>query len=346
MDNNYFNPGSMRPQGQSLMDMYFYPQQMQNYMDVQQVARQQQEDALRKHILETNSYERDAPVRESGRRKDISANDLETLVNRISADTPGYGAAMAGGKMGDANTREAAGRTAMGTYQGNIDTTNLGNTIKQLEGGVRQLELVGGLSPMMADAQWKQTWQNLPEPLKRQLPSYYSPELGKRIQAMSQALTQTPAHRGEMEKTNATNASQERVGQGNNAATVQAAGIRANAKVSNLIQTYRSAKTPQMALIYGQMILNDPEVDDNVKAQVRVGVEQAARVLAQQNFKGSIDLSNPTGGPAGMEQDAVQRLLGVQPNQVTLGQLKRLYPGKSDQWLRDAYKRKYGVDIK
>jgi hypothetical protein len=136
------------------------------------------------------------------------------------------------GVQGRNRVDQVRGRQAMDTEATGTAATNMGNTIKALEGAARHLEMTAAQSPMFGQAEYQRFREALPEQVRKTFPPNYSPDTPKMIQSLSQMLTNSPQHRGAMELETTRRDSAERVARGNNQTSENVAGINADARMA------------------------------------------------------------------------------------------------------------------
>lgn len=285
-------------------------------------ARQAQEYALQQMMMQNQNQQMQNQLFQQTMPDKVNVSHLEGNQAQYN-NRPAFLEAMSQGQMGDAYSKFAKGTTDMATMGTGIDATNAANTTNALTQTVQQLRAQAAFSPMMAQANYQTFRAKLPPQVQQFMPTMYDPES---VENAVKVFTDTPQHRGQMEVEKLKSDTALKVGQGNNAATVEAAKYRAGARIKDLFDQFQSAKTPEQMLFVGQMILNSDEADERTKAMVRKGTETAARIIAQKNSKGSIDFNNPTGGTGGIENDYWQRLLGG-PNAPGPTQGNTVIPG-------------------
>jgi hypothetical protein len=244
----------------------------------------------------------------------------EAMAARGRMENPAYYPAM---QQGDIDRAGALGidlKVKRGTADSSIAEQNSANEIKALTNHLMRVQAVGSQNPLLGQAEYQRVMQTVSPELKSIMPGMYDP---KSINETLNLLSQTPAHRGEMEKTHATNAMHIIVGQGNNRATVEAASLRAKAKVKDLLEQFESAKTPEQMHMYGTMILMDPEVDAQTKQQVQAGVNSASRLIAEKNAKGQFNFNNPRAGAGPIADETYGRLGGNGGGAPSAPQIRR-----------------------
>lgn len=305
----YFNIDSLRPQmwpgSAGLAGMMAYKDRA-NYdqaVGLQQLLNQQK----------AQEFFNEAPTRAvQDKAKGMQAlvqgsTDVAKLAN------PDYLPSAVQGDIGKNQQAAAQGKVATGTADTDIATKNSDNVSKTFSDLVSNMEVVGKASPMYAQAMWGSFKKSLPanHPLQ-QLPDTWSPQLQEQLSgAMQNSIKQRQA----MSLQTSKNESSEKIAAGHDRAMVQAAQLRASARVKSLVEQFQAAKTPEQMIFTGQMILNDTDVDEPTKKMVQQGVMAAARTLAQRNAKGQIDFANPTGGTGSIESDYFNRLMGLQSPQ-------------------------------
>jgi hypothetical protein len=235
MLNNYFNPNAVKPQngyaptGPLGGGQWAADQQQQEYaLGLQRLLAQ---DALKKQMMETESYGLDSPVRAAKRPADIAKSGLEAMVANESAAIPGYGRQMGLGAIGEAQTKQAAGDVAMGTRQSTIDHTNAGNQLGTMERAIQQMEYISAAQPLEGAGAYKQLYETLPPHLKQYLSPNYDASTPQRLQALSKALQNNVAQRRTMDQVRTQTGSAETIGRERNASNERIADTRAFAQI-------------------------------------------------------------------------------------------------------------------
>lgn len=191
-----------------------------------QMAQQAEELSLQSML--TNNQQQVANLqRYQGQTpNELDKSNLEGLVARESMGIPGYGRQMGMGAMGDAMGRQAGGENAMATRDSTQQATNAGNMAKAFEMAARQIEMSAAASPMMGQAEYGRFLEMVPGPYKGLFPREYSPQVPQMLMSLSQRLTQTPAHRRDMELADKQVVSQQGIATGNNMTQLEIARLK------------------------------------------------------------------------------------------------------------------------
>jgi hypothetical protein len=151
------------------------------------------------------------------------------------------------GQQGRDRVDQVRGRSALSTEQSTNDATNMGNTIKALEGAARHLEMTMASSPMFGESEYQRFRETLPVQVRQSFPKNYTPETPKMIQELGRMLTNNPEHRRNMEVHRADNTSREMVGAGHDAASMYNAdrGADSREEIARMKREAMSASTKQ-----------------------------------------------------------------------------------------------------
>lgn len=232
MLNNYFNPNAVKPQngyaptGPLGGGQWAADQQQQEYaLGLQRLLAQ---DALKKQMMETESYGLDSPVRAAERPAKINKFGLEAMVAKESQPFAGD---FALGERGKARQQQAAGDIAMGTRQSTIDHTNAGNQLGTMERAIQQMEYIAAAQPLEGAGAYKQLYETLPPHLKQYLSPNYDASTPQRLQALSKALQNNVAQRRTMDQVRTQTGSAETIGRERNASNERIADTRAFAQI-------------------------------------------------------------------------------------------------------------------
>lgn len=318
-----------------------------------EVARQAQEMDLANMLTRNQQRQAELQRYQGMNPGEISKSQLEGYLADAKRSTPGYGAAMTAGDMGDAQSKSAKGAYDMYTMpsKGRADAAK--NEAQEFEQAAQHfnnhvplIKAAYEESPLAGQMAYTQFRKGLPEHAREIFPEQYSPEIQQKMDVVMKNIINNPQHQREMEKDLQQRETQLQVGRGNNYATMYAAEQRAKGRIRNLMEQFQGAKTPEMVSVIGKIILADPEIDPITANAVREGITKADRIIAEKTGKGGIDLKNPTDAAA--VPDAINRRLSAdgQPTEKrhTMNELKQLYPGRTDQWIKDAYKKKFGYE--
>src|SRR3990167_557660 len=192
-NNDYINPEAIRPkygwQPQGALAGMWSMRDRNRYEDVASLQDMLMKLAAQK---EQEDMVMGGPVRQAERQKKLSEADLATMVAQVASKQPGYGQALARGKMGEAGQQEAKGRLDLETLANLISKINAGNRLATTESGIQQERYNQAENPF-------------------------------------QALLQNPAHQRDIEKTRMEIGGRENVARIGANATMGAANINANA---------------------------------------------------------------------------------------------------------------------
>lgn len=161
-----------------------------------------QQAEAQKHALEQMYIANQQKQAELSRYQQSTPHELDKLglesARARSLATPemvqGYGE----GQQGLWQTQSAKGKLDQGTLQSTMDSSNMGNVSKSLEDAARYLEMNAAASPMFGQAEYQRFRNSLPANIQRSFPDMYTPDIPKQIKTLSEMLTNTPKHRGEM----------------------------------------------------------------------------------------------------------------------------------------------------
>lgn len=346
--NNYFNPNSYKPDSGGLMmtNAYDYQVDRQRF---QEMADLQKMMAMAELAKQREELEQGLPVRQAQRGSQISGYNLENQINqRMDPST------MAGGKMGLAQSQQAAGQTALQTMPGNIAQTNAQNRAKTLEDEARQLEILAEGGPLEVAEYYQRFRQGAPAWVG--LPEVYDASVPQKLRMIQNAITQNPQHRraeGIENIKGAWDVEKQRVA---NEGSLASARERQSAKQKSFEQLLNEAllsKNDEATLRAASIILSDPDSDPGLRNKAVAASEQARRNLGAKAEARTPPIEQAIRGGVGANIE--QRLQGGQPGsgqgqpggttqRHSMSDLRRMYPGKSDQWIKEAYKRKFGFD--
>jgi hypothetical protein len=362
---DYFNPQAVRPQQSfeppaGLAGM-MYMRDRQMYDQLTPLQKQMMEIEARRKAAEFQDYNLDAPVRQAKRGADISKSGLDEMLNTTRRTTQGYGDAIAGGEMGAAQSTQAQGMFDMGTVGSRMDAANVGNQNKTEEGvldmfyrSAPRLKTAAQASPVAAEMEYKRFISGLPQNIRAKLPPSYSPQVQQLLDGMLEQHVNNPTQRRASALQKQQDEEAYRRTDRSARATEFAATQRASASSRSLLTQFNRSTTPETIDALGTALLADREnLDPRDVIKIEAGVQQARRILAMKAGKGQLNMDNPTGSPSSVADDLNKFLGGGgQPQQgqpgvdrpFTMNELRKLYPGKSDQILRDAHKKRFGKD--
>lgn len=203
MLNNYFNPQGMDPgvgwKPTGALGGMIYGDRERKYEDAVSLQDAMARISTQMEQEKLNTYRADDPVRGAERGAKISGFGVDEMLSREKLGNKDYAPAFVRGEIGKADEQYAKGTTAKGTMQSGIDATNLKNVVSGLESAGRQLELMVAANPIMGEMEYKAFLERVPAGVKNMFPAQYSPEVGKTIQRISNAIKDSPEHRRTME---------------------------------------------------------------------------------------------------------------------------------------------------
>ncbi len=307
-DVNYVNPGSIRPEydykPSGILGGMMFAQDRSRYdqmaglqdLMMQNQAAKSQEDLIQ-----------GAPVRQAERTAALA--DLPMKSRGLAATTEGQ-------ELGTAFTRA--------TQPGAIDLTNQGNRAKAgdqrlqvMEQGIAVAKALSELGPLGPDAIPRLAQMGLPmdNPIVQQILNTPDPrQIGPRAQQALRALSEARAsYRTTMDQESAQQAGALVRGERAGFWAVEVAKQRSAARIQGLLQQFQTAKTTEQMQFIGEMIMQDPEIDEGIKARVRAGVEQARRSEAAKRAQGAITLPGFP-APGGAIPNFQQQLSPQGPN--------------------------------
>lgn len=200
---------------------------------MEQQADQAQRLTLERMLTENQQGEANLRRYQAQSPNEIAVSNLKGQVARESGAIPGYGTQMGLGDMGDAQTKAASGAYNRDTLASRTQEGNAENLGKAFNLASQHLEQIAAASPMSGQADYSKFLEMVPEQYKQLLPQQYGPEVPKLLTSISNRLTFNPQTRGKLAETIMDNASRERIGTGNNTATVTAAQIAADARMES-----------------------------------------------------------------------------------------------------------------
>jgi hypothetical protein len=353
MANEYMNLNAARPDWQGppgLAGMTAYDDQ-QRYNTAMALRQRMNEEEFKNYML-------DNPVRAAERPAKTSGFDLSTAVNTASIP---YADRFARGKAGEADQQYAKGQVAVNTIPSETRSTDASNTVKALEAEGRQMELHAATSPLLGEQSYQAFKSKLPPQLQQRFPPNYTPEVPKMIEGLSKALTNSPAHRGKMAEIVETGTQHNQwaktTADANERARMYAAdraleaawarmgGRETQQKVEGVIKQYLDMK------MQGQKTTPDQDRVFEVAQQIMTNVRSAASgqdpTALRSNLIGvpagrQVPPPVPFEDPAPQPGPSVPRPGGVA--QHSLGDLRKMYPGKSDDELKAAYRRRFNME--
>src|SRR5260221_7579765 len=353
MLNDYFNPNASKPQNgwqpQGFLGGMGYAQGQMQYEDQMKMQR----ELTLQHIMQqqmANDVYRQKDLISAGAqgRQATSTADLGDQVNRASMADPRYAPAMVGGKIGEAQQQESKGRFDMATTDSKIADTKGESMLKQWTTTAQRIEHEMSMNPAYGQSGYSQFLKTLPPELQGKFPEQYSKaHMDEFIKSAENSIAQRQKIGVEHSKD-----------EGNiEIAHIQGmySLMKERERVANKTKDYqttlRDARTPEHQLSIAQQIDQDPDASPRLKQQARVVANSAAQQIAA---KWGVKLPSPLPGlPDHPIQDVVKHLaglaVGAQPAEGgghTMAEIRKLYPGKTDAWIKDAYKRKFGVEPK
>jgi hypothetical protein len=327
MPQNYFNPATTRPtttipglDGMMMMrDRQIYDQMMHTQQGMQT-------DALRRQQMETSTYEQDEPMRGAERTNKIGKFGLDTMLDSARTKNPDYVPSQVGGEIGKNQTAAAQGRFDTETVGGKIDKQKMDNIITGMEQQGRQLQLKFAQNPMMADAEYRQFIQQMPENLRGAFPRQYNhQQVGIAIQRFNDAIRNSPEYQRKIGEIEATGKWHKEVAGIQAKGQVDAAGARSkNKEVSYKDQLMKSKGDPAQALRIAQMIEDDPETSPELK---KIAGNSAKIAFIDWTTKYAIKLPPEFKGmppmPAAKYMELMQQIVmgkgGIRPDQSVPG---------------------------
>ena len=256
--------------------------------------RQAYEDSLSlqqlMQMLEGKEYMANAPVREAQRPAQISGFNLEAALNQGKLQNPNFVQQSVLGDIGGFQSRQAAGREALGTVESKIGATNTGNQKTILTNQLDQLERAIPLfqqGTMESNLVYQQMRERLSPELKNSLPPTWSPIAAQQLQRIRQHLVNTPGQEQVLDKIDAEGwwdlRRQEEANKG--------AQARSTARIRTTMQEFERADNAKKLGI-GPMLLADPDISDVDRNKVIAGMKAAANQISIDKGTGQIDFSN------------------------------------------------------
>lgn len=314
MTYDYFNPNSMNPgngwKPDGFLGGMLYGQDRSRYESMMNLQAQMEQERLAQQRMQTETYRNTDYASSQARGGQMTSEaQLAGQMANTRRNNPNYAPSIVEGDIGKAQEQSAAGKLAQGTVAGKIDVQNAKSRIQQWDVAADMLQRSGATSPMMAQGQWQQIKQTLPKEVQGMFPDAYDPSVPGRIKEFVKAAdTHISNHVRELEKTRAGHETAIPVAQIHGAAQVEAARVRAQARIKTLLENFTAAKTESQMMMYGEMIKADPEVEPAVIKQVEAGMAMAKKIFAERQAKGGIDFKDPTGGQAPLVQGILDRL--------------------------------------
>lgn len=287
---------------------------------------------------------------------EISKSQYEGSLADARRTNPAYIPSVMAGDMGMHQQNQAKGMVDMGTAQSTVDTTNASNSLKAFADKLQMFRATRSGVTFMDDATYRRIVREAPAGLKNFLPAQYDE---KAIDDIINVLADTPAQRGAEQTKRLDRESAERIGKGNNAASVRVAEINAESRLATAMARLQfmmnnKQNFQQFLTDYARKRAagaNTPE-DDLVAQMIEMMMYQSRTAPP-----GAIDPNAPAGQifnipPRGTPPSAIPPAPQPQPQSQpqagghTLQQLMQMYPGKSADELKAAYKRKFGVEPK
>jgi hypothetical protein len=314
---NYFNANSFQPQPQQgglpgATQGFDHQQDRQRYEQMVGLQKMITAYELAKtHEEMTQGYGQ----RQAERGAKTSGFDLQTMINQGAQRTPGYVPAMVGGQMGEANTKEAQGRLAMGTLETAIPAGNAANRAKTLEDEARHLEILAS-DPLQVAMEYENFRKKAPA--WAGLPEKYSDEVPKRLRKIQEMITQSPAHRRDIDKETVKGNLDIKKQEVANRGQLDAAKQRAMARVRGVFEEFTRAKNAEK-LVLGKMILAEPDLDEGFRRKIEAAMQMAQRAEAERLGRNGVDINNLK-DPSAIPNQIHERLGGDGPQpQRSLG---------------------------
>lgn len=358
---DYFNPNSLNPQNG------WRPQgPAGGFMAAQDRMRFQQMSDLQQQLIEMERQKREEeliqgrPVRDAERSSLIPKHQLNERLYRGQMADPRYIPSQVEGSIGEGWSKFAKGYTdketmVTGAEAGNernrTDSEN--NRYKRLITHFDQFGDLGNpqssLDPNVQQ-RWKAFREGLPGSMRNRLSEGYTGQTSQQFNALRQALMNTIEHT--RAKDLETHKSTEKIREIKETGDwhKEVARIRLqqkNQSYKEMLEKALFTKDDRAALRAEAAILADPDASPQLKEMAeRIG-EQARKNIASKADERSFapgDINNPEGAGARV-LERLQRGGQNQPQQrQSMTQLRRLYPGRTDQWLKERYKKRYGMD--
>lgn len=334
---DYFNANSfkpMQPQGQFAgagagfdyqQDRQRYDQmvQLQKLLTGLEAAKRQEE------------FTQGFGQRQAERGSKTAEFDLKRMIDTQAQQTSGYGGAIVGGRMGEANTKEAAGRKAMGTLQTDITAGNAKNRTATLEDEARRLEyLTAGGDNLAGNMEYQKFYNNIPDDLKGHFPKQYDKSVPETLRKIHNVLTQSPAHRRQVDEIGQKGAWDIKKQETANAGAVNVANARSGARNLDFDQALKRAATPAHIMSIASQIDADTTIDerqrDTLKARAKAAFDKMVAFEAAKADKqpGIADLRDP-GAPGNRVNERLNPGGGQQQQQYRIGQI---YPGRTGKY--------------
>jgi hypothetical protein len=198
---------------------------------------------------------------------------------------------------------------------------------------------------------WKQFRDGAPDHIKQILPETYDASVPKLLSAMHNAVTQTPEHKRDIDKVRVQGEEARKLQELKNAGDLRTAQARQTQKTLDFDQALKKATTSAHIMSIAQQIQNDPDLPadkrDSLMARANAAYQAMVKLEASRADARTPPLKQAIEGGVG---DAVANRLEGPPQQPgvakrhSMSELRRLYPGKSDKQLKEAYKKKFGFD--
>lgn len=230
MMNNYFNPLAMnsdsgwKPQG--FLGGMMWSQDNARKQEMLGLQQMLIDENLRRQRAENTTYEKEEPVREAERGSKIGKFGVDRMVSDAARSTPGYGAAMVGGQMGEARVKDAQGQLAMHDMEGQKQLAQQERVGKMWENTAQQLEYARSMGGLNAQAQWDSVYKTLPAGVREHFNPAFDAQTPEKLKALSESVMNNVAQRRKMAEAQLQSDTAIKVGQGNNRATVEAAEVR------------------------------------------------------------------------------------------------------------------------
>lgn len=349
--NNYFNPNSYKPDSGGLMmtNAYDYQVDRQRFQEMADLQKMLAQAELAKQQEDLNEGR---PVRQAQRGAQTSGFNLENQMNQFMNPQT-----MAQGKMGLFQSQQAAGQTALETMPGNIAQTNAQNRSKTLEDEARTLEVLASQGPLAVNEYYQRFRQGAPSWVG--LPEVYDASVPGRLKQIQNAITQNPAHRRDIDKENVKGEWDIRKIQEQNKGRLAEARAKQTQKTMDYDQALKKANNIPAIMSITSQIEADPDLPEDQKSGLRARAGAALEMMRRLEA-GRAEARTPPIEQAirgGVGDSLQRRLEGGQPSGTpqpgrqsggqqrhSMNDLRRMYPGKSDQWIKEAYKRKFGFD--
>lgn len=251
-------------------------------------------------------------------------------LNAIAKSDPGYIRQILAGETADARKRVTGADEAAALSQSKVQTQLTADQATQLKATLgmmeRSMPFLNSIDPnsLEGTTAYQSFLKTLPPGLVQRLPQRYDANAFTMIR---EHLVNTVEHAQNLEKEDQKGLwNVERQIEANKGA-VAAASVRAGQKLKSDMAAFQDAAAkgnPDRVIMAGQLILNNPEVEEATKVRIRPVVEQAQRMIAQRDAS----KAPPQFGPGGIVPTTPDQVLrNMQGRQTDQGPIKGLPPG-------------------